>query len=71
MLMKSVCFLFLQYSKDKGYFDDITEGKFSFPIIHAIKSRPNDNQVMRILLSQISSLADYSKSVTAGYFELL
>jgi geranylgeranyl pyrophosphate synthase len=69
MLMKRVCFCLLQYSKDKGYFDDITEGKFSFPIIHAVKSTPDDNQVIRILLSQISSSADNSKSVTAGYFE--
>jgi hypothetical protein len=58
MLMKSVCFCLLQYSKDKGYFDDMTEGKFSFPIIHAIKSRPDDKQVMGIFLSHISSLAD-------------
>jgi hypothetical protein len=71
MLMKSVCFCLLQYSKDKGYFDDITEGKFSFPIIHAIKSRPDDNQVLRILLSQMSFLAENSKSVTGGYFEFL
>ena len=56
--MKSVWFCLLQYSNDKGYFDDITEGKFSFPIIHAVKSRPDDKQVMSILLSHISSLAD-------------
>jgi hypothetical protein len=28
----------------------LTEGKFSFPIIHAIHSRPDDRQVIRILI---------------------
>ncbi|EEZ99093.1 terpene synthase [Tribolium castaneum] len=41
------------YSKDymlhKSYCEDLTEGKFSFPIIHAIHSQPNDNQVIHIL----------------------
>jgi len=43
-------FRLLQFSEKKGYCEDITEGKFGFPIIHAIKSRPNDNQVSSILL---------------------
>ncbi|GFG39107.1 hypothetical protein Cfor_12241, partial [Coptotermes formosanus] len=33
-----------QYSKEKGYCEDLTEGKFSFPIIHAVTSHPNDRQ---------------------------
>ncbi|KAJ3664466.1 hypothetical protein Zmor_000029 [Zophobas morio] len=41
------------YSKDymlhKSFCEDLTEGKFSFPIIHAIHSQPDDNQVMHIL----------------------
>ncbi|XP_019866730.1 terpene synthase [Aethina tumida] len=37
------------YMKHKSYCEDLTEGKFSFPIIHAIKTYPNDNQVMHIL----------------------
>ena len=48
--LKLFSFRLLQYSQAKGYCDDITEGKFSFPVIHAIKSRPNDNQVLSILL---------------------
>ncbi|GFG34574.1 hypothetical protein Cfor_06751 [Coptotermes formosanus] len=47
-----------QYAKEKGYCEDLTGGKFSFPVIHAIKSHPDDSQVMRILLFQIHSLAD-------------
>jgi len=48
MLLKSVCFRLLQYSQKKG--DDIMEGTFSFPIVYAKKSHPNDHQVSNILL---------------------
>ncbi|XP_014678637.1 PREDICTED: geranylgeranyl pyrophosphate synthase-like [Priapulus caudatus] len=41
----------LTYSDNKSYCEDLTEGKFSFPIIHAIRSRPEDNQIMSILIS--------------------
>jgi hypothetical protein len=58
--LKIFAFCFLQYSQKKGYCDDLTEGKFSFPIIHAIKSYPDDTQVLGILLLlQIFSLAEY------------
>ncbi|KAI8797200.1 geranylgeranyl pyrophosphate synthase [Biomphalaria glabrata] len=38
-----------EYEANKSYCEDITEGKFSFPLIHAIRSNPNDNQVLSIL----------------------
>jgi len=50
MLFKSVCFRLLQFSQKKVYGDDITVGTFTFTIIHAIKSHPNDHQVSSILL---------------------
>ena len=34
------------YAHNKGFCEDITEGKFSFPIIHAILSRPDDRQLI-------------------------
>ncbi|KAF7278114.1 geranylgeranyl pyrophosphate synthase quemao isoform X1 [Rhynchophorus ferrugineus] len=37
------------YMQFKSYCEDLTEGKFSFPIVHAIISRPEDNQIMNIL----------------------
>nr|A0A7D0AGU9.1 RecName: Full=Terpene synthase; Short=EoTPS [Matsumurasca onukii]QAX24808.1 terpene synthase [Matsumurasca onukii] len=44
------CNLCLQeYSENKSFCEDLTEGKFSFPIIHAIRSRPDDRQVIQIL----------------------
>ncbi|KAF0769180.1 geranylgeranyl pyrophosphate synthase [Aphis craccivora] len=42
------CNLCLQeYSENKSYCEDLTEGKFSFPIIHAIHTHPEDKQRTR------------------------
>lgn len=43
------CFFF-QYSENKSFCEDLTEGKFSFPIIHAVHYQKQDRQVLRILL---------------------
>ncbi|KAL1862242.1 geranylgeranyl pyrophosphate synthetase [Paecilomyces lecythidis] len=37
------------YTKNKGLCEDLTEGKFSFPIIHSIRSNPNNVQLVNIL----------------------
>ncbi|KAK2717722.1 terpene synthase-like isoform X1 [Artemia franciscana] len=37
------------YAENKSFCEDLTEGKFSFPIIHAIRTQPDDNQVINIL----------------------
>lgn len=37
------------YSTNKGLCEDLTEGKFSFPIIHAIRSNPANLQLLNIL----------------------
>ncbi|XP_069123282.1 geranylgeranyl pyrophosphate synthase-like [Argopecten irradians] len=38
-----------EYEANKSYCEDLTEGKFSFPIIHGIRSSPDNNQVLSIL----------------------
>ena len=38
-----------EYFANKSFCEDLTEGKFSFPIIHAIKKTPSDNRLLRIL----------------------
>ncbi|XP_037791706.1 geranylgeranyl pyrophosphate synthase-like isoform X1 [Penaeus monodon] len=38
-----------EYSDSKSYCEDLTEGKFSFPVIHAIKTHPDDQQVINII----------------------
>ncbi|XP_018308379.1 geranylgeranyl pyrophosphate synthase [Mycetomoellerius zeteki] len=37
------------YAENKSYCEDLTEGKFSFPIIHALRSNPEDRQIINIL----------------------
>jgi geranylgeranyl diphosphate synthase type 3 len=38
-----------EYSANKGMCEDLTEGKFSFPIIHSIRARPENMQLLNIL----------------------
>lgn len=38
-----------EYSQNKGLCEDLTEGKFSFPIIHSIRARPENMQLLNIL----------------------
>ena len=38
-----------EYSSNKGMCEDLTEGKFSFPVIHSIRSDPADLQLVNIL----------------------
>jgi geranylgeranyl diphosphate synthase type 3 len=35
-----------QYQSKKGLADDLTEGKFSFPIIHGIRSDPDNGLLL-------------------------
>lgn len=38
-----------RYHKNKSYAEDLTEGKFSFPILHSIQSNPQDKRLINIL----------------------
>jgi geranylgeranyl diphosphate synthase type 3 len=38
-----------EYSQNKGLCEDLTEGKFSFPIIHSIRAEPGNLQLLNIL----------------------
>lgn len=40
--------------QSKSFCEDLTEGKFSFPIIHAIHFDPNDTQLLSILRQKTS-----------------
>ncbi|XP_076750717.1 terpene synthase-like [Xylocopa sonorina] len=44
------CNLYLdEYAQNKGYCEDLTEGKFSFPIIHAIQTSLRSKEIENIL----------------------
>ncbi|KAJ3623668.1 hypothetical protein MTP99_017340 [Tenebrio molitor] len=45
-----------KYSTLKTFCDDVTEGKFSFPIIHAIQSQPDDDEVLNILKQRTTDI---------------
>jgi geranylgeranyl diphosphate synthase type 3 len=38
-----------EYESNKSYCEDLTEGKFSFPIIHAVNTRETDTRIIHIL----------------------
>ncbi|CAF3394086.1 unnamed protein product [Rotaria socialis] len=38
-----------EYTNNKSYCEDLTEGKFSFPILHAINTRETDTRIIHIL----------------------
>lgn len=38
-----------KYHENKSFCEDLTEGKFSFPVIHCVRSSPNDRRMLSIL----------------------
>lgn len=57
------------HDNNKSFCEDLTEGKFSFPLIHAIWSRPESTQVQNILRQRTENIeikrycVDYLKKV--------
>ncbi|KAI9757314.1 MAG: geranylgeranyl pyrophosphate synthetase [Lichina confinis] len=56
-----------QYTQNKGLCEDLTEGKFSFPIIHSIRSDPSNLQLLNILKQR--SRDDEVKRYAISYME--
>ncbi|CAF3816576.1 unnamed protein product [Adineta steineri] len=46
----------IEYTQKKTFCEDLTEGKYSFPIIHAIQNRPHDNRVQNILKQRTNNM---------------
>ncbi|CAJ0760501.1 6792_t:CDS:2 [Entrophospora sp. SA101] len=44
------------YADNKGFCEDLTEGKFSFPIIHSLHKDPNNRQLFNILKQHTTSI---------------
>ncbi|KAI0390112.1 terpenoid synthase [Xylariaceae sp. FL0594] len=62
-----------EYGQNKGLCEDLTEGKFSFVIIHSIRARPDDRQLINILKqkTQDDTVKRYAVNYmqTTGSFE--
>lgn len=56
-----------EYSHNKGLCEDLTEGKFSFPIIHSIRSDPSNLQLLNILKQKTAD--DEVKRYAVKYME--
>ncbi len=56
-----------QYTQNKGLCEDLTEGKFSFPIIHSIRSNPQNLQLINILKQKTKD--DDVKRYAVSYME--
>ncbi|GAA5969215.1 hypothetical protein JCM11641_007512 [Rhodosporidiobolus odoratus] len=62
-----------EYAQNKGFCEDLSEGKFSFPIVHSIRADPSNRQIINILRSRPSDPAtkihavNYMKSTTHSF----
>lgn len=45
-----------EYSETKSICDDLTEGKFSFPIVHAVNNKKNEREILDILKQRTTNL---------------
>lgn len=76
----------VKYQQNKSFCEDITEGKFSFPIIHHIQNSFGDKRVLNILSKRTEDVDlkkyalecmketksfDYTLSVLTKYYELV
>lgn len=55
------------YTKNKGLCEDLTEGKFSFPVIHSIRTDPSNLQLINILKQKTTD--DQVKRYAVKYME--
>ncbi|KAI9835050.1 MAG: geranylgeranyl diphosphate synthase 1 [Sarea resinae] len=55
------------YTHNKGLCEDLTEGKFSFPIIHSIRADPSNLQLVNILKQRTQD--DEVKKYAVSYME--
>ena len=55
------------YMQTKSYCEDLTEGKFSFPIIHAIRAFPRDTRLLNIMRQRTENYELKRYAVTYMY----
>jgi len=58
-----------EYAANKSYCEDLSEGKFSFPIVHAIQTYPDDPTIINIIRQRPKEVE--IKKFTVNYLEKL
>jgi geranylgeranyl diphosphate synthase type 3 len=43
-----------EYAGNKGYCEDLTEGKFSFPVVHAVRADTGSREILSECYSHMS-----------------
>ncbi|EJD08296.1 terpenoid synthase [Fomitiporia mediterranea MF3/22] len=62
-----------EYETNKGFAEDLTEGKFSFPIVHGVRADTSNRQVLNVLQKRPSTptlkryTVDYLKTETKSF----
>lgn len=52
------------YTSNKGFCEDLTEGKYSFPIIHSIRSDDSNKEIQNILKQKTTDISLKQYAVT-------
>ncbi|XP_070159211.1 terpene synthase isoform X1 [Polyergus mexicanus] len=52
-----------EYTENKSYCEDLSEGKFSFPIIHALTTNPDDRQIVSLIMPDKDILRQRTKDI--------
>ncbi|EJT52485.1 farnesyltranstransferase [Trichosporon asahii var. asahii CBS 2479] len=62
-----------QYADRKGFCEDLTEGKFSFPIVHGVRADTSNRQILNVLQKKTHSdslkrhTVEYLKNTTKSF----
>ncbi|KAL5504497.1 hypothetical protein ACEPAH_7158 [Sanghuangporus vaninii] len=62
-----------EYETNKGFAEDLTEGKFSFPIVHGVRANTSNRQVLNVLQKRPTTptlkryTIDYLKNQTKSF----
>ncbi|KAF8589495.1 terpenoid synthase [Ramaria rubella] len=62
-----------EYESHKGFAEDLTEGKFSFPVVHAVRADTSNRQVLNVLQKRPSTpttkqyIVDYMRDHTRSF----
>lgn len=62
-----------ELTENKGFCEDISEGKFSFPLIHSIRTNPDNHEILNILKQRTSDASlkkyavDYMRTETKSF----